>query len=339
MDSIEVTTAHQDRNDDKSNNYGPPGSSQPLPSPMQDKSSNLVLSGVRDDDSLPDNSDAHGVKVLQDHLEKLNHCNGQPRKNYYLHIHQGQGGLFELPLQHTSLTGRVTTKIEAIGTSTCYTCVGVFIPVGNKNFFAAHIDGHNLDPHKQALKNPVRHQHWVLTDQASGLNLIDRVKKMLREEFKHYFTQHPDCSEGRFPDSTKIGAIVLCPEKVMEHERATGCWIVQAVCEFFGLPSTTTKEAHGFIKQLYDDTISPRTSYLEWPPIESEEPRRKEDADAGMKDDADTDSNASKGYFQEEPHDFAMYAVNGRPWTLCSNKGEWMRMSSYGELVRTNGVE
>ncbi|KAF2215278.1 hypothetical protein CERZMDRAFT_94697 [Cercospora zeae-maydis SCOH1-5] len=275
-----------------------------LSSPTQDNTSNLGVSVSGDGFSLRDS--AHGVKLLEGHLTKLSHSTGELKKNYDLHIHQGQGGLF------------------------IWIAASAYQPDKPSH----HYYRINRNLNKHALKDPAKHQHWVLADQASGLNLIDRVKSMLREEFKDFCcTQHPECSEGSFPRITKKSAIVLCPYRELEHRRATGCWIVQAGCEFFGLPSTTAEEAHGFTNGLHNRSISPETLYLQWPPTGSEEPKRKKDADAGEKDDADTDSNASIGHCQQGPHDIAMYAVNGGPWTLCSNKKEWFAH----ELVRGLG--
>ncbi|GIZ45479.1 hypothetical protein CKM354_000864400 [Cercospora kikuchii] len=210
----------------------------------------------------------------------------------YLHISQGQGGLFKLPLQYTSLTGKVTQDIKAVGTTCCYTCVGVYVPVSDTHFFAAHIDAHNLERPKLELIEPCMDALWVLNDEKSGANLTERVKDMLREEFREFLRDHPTCSEGSFHEQTEKASIVICPNHVIRGVKMTGAWVIEAICEFFGLYYGVTEDSHGFIKPLGDRSLVPGAMYLKWPRQDYSKPMAPVNANA---DQTNEDGNADEG--------------------------------------------
>ncbi|PPJ51880.1 hypothetical protein CBER1_09062 [Cercospora berteroae] len=325
MEDIEAIAALNIRDDGNSDD-GDDSPPSPPPCPRtQDMSSNVEeLNGTSDG--------ANGIQTLKNRDTRLLPDDEQPEKNHYLHIHQGDGGLFQLPLQFTSLTGKVTQDIKAVGTTSCYTCVGVFVPVSDKHFFAAHIDAHNCEEHEEELESAKDNKYWVLTDQESGTNLIKRVRELLREEFQNFFRQHPECSEGKFPGVTNGNAIIICPRTEVEDKRATGSWVLQAVCEFFGLPVGVTDVACGFIKPLGNPTSAADAIYLYW------RRQRTHEAAIAVPEGVGGDETVVE-YYQVSPNDHGMYAVNGRPWSLSSHGKKWLRMSSYAELMSMNGVE
>ncbi|PIA94857.1 hypothetical protein CB0940_08243 [Cercospora beticola] len=290
----------------------------------------------------------------------------------YLHISQGQGGLFKLPLQYTSLTGKVTQDIKAVGTTCCYTCVGVYVPVSDTHFFAAHIDAHNFERPKLELIEPCMDALWVLNDEESGGNLTERVKDMLREEFREFFRNHPTCSEGNFHAQTEKAAIIICPDNVIRGVKMTGAWVIEAICEFFGLHYNVNEDSHGFIKPLGDRILVPGAMYLKWPRQDYSKPMAPVNANAdqtnedGISDEdgeadndgmADNDGEANdngkanneakdkrkakvydnwyvdRTFKHEEPHEHNIYSVHGRPWTLRSEGKQWLRMKSYAQLT------
>lgn len=325
MEDIEAMAALKIRNEANHEDVDE-SSPSPPPSPQtQDMPSNVEeLNGTSDG--------ATGVQTLKNRDARLLPDDEQPEENHYLHIHQGDGGLFKLPLQFTSLTGKVTQDIKAIGTTSCYTCVGVFIPVSDKHFFAAHIDAHNCEEHEEDLESAEDNKYWVLTDQESGDNLVKRVKELLREEFQTFFRQHPGCSQGNFPEVTGENAIIICPRREVEDKKATGSWVPQAVCEFFGLPVGVTNVACGFVKPLKRPTSTADAIYLYW------RQQYTHEAALAVEEGVGGDETVVE-YHQVSPNDHGMYAVNGRPWSLSSHGKQWLRMSSYAELMSMNGVE
>ncbi|SMR54688.1 unnamed protein product [Zymoseptoria tritici ST99CH_3D1] len=174
----------------------------------------------------------------------------------FLHLDQGVGGTFNFP--YSTHDG---PDSHWIGTYNCYTCVCVFIPLGQTSTgqpqcFVAHIDAHTGPKY-----DPIR--DWITDNEFEQTSLKAHVHKRLAAAL-------PDLSNGQYADykrELRDNAIIVCPRRMRwlrgDFEmNATGRFIIQAVREFFRLPegSHVTDFAHGF-------TVNPQTGekrLLKW---------------------------------------------------------------------------
>lgn len=152
----------------------------------------------------------------------------------YLHLLQGQGGIFCLPFEAD------TTKI---GTGGCRMCVCVYIPISSDTCFAAHIDSHVS---YASDGGEPRNVDWILKDDAEGQALKEFTKAILHDTLPEFATGEKNIERGQ--------AIVICPCRKLFLEgvqhKATGFYVVEAINEFFKLESQVTDQvtetAHGF---------------------------------------------------------------------------------------------
>ncbi|EGP87460.1 uncharacterized protein MYCGRDRAFT_93466 [Zymoseptoria tritici IPO323] len=178
-----------------------------------------------------------------------------PPKVPYLHLDQGQGGLYTFPHDAKASTTTNASKLHWIGTSDCYTCVCVYIPLGvdGDNYnqcFVAHIDGH--------MGPPTDIMDWIPQTPEEGAALKVYVKERLANEL-------PLPANGQYTDNLRRKqAIIVCPRpKIHIHgngeRRTTGGFIVEAIREFFSFEEKDalgTHFAHGFV-------VNPRTNEKE----------------------------------------------------------------------------
>lgn len=178
----------------------------------------------------------------------------------YLHLAQGQGGLFELPFSD------VKQKTTRIGTHSCVTCVCVYIPISNTKCFAAHIDSHvfRVDDLTDRASFDAK---WIPTN-AQGEALTAFVAKTLHDRV-------PDLANA---SRASRESIVICPCRTMDYNgltrRTTGSYIVEAVNEYFHLHDQRTdavsRTAHGFVV----DIASGKTYFLKVTTASEEQLRR-----------------------------------------------------------------
>ncbi|KJY02413.1 hypothetical protein TI39_contig53g00003 [Zymoseptoria brevis] len=175
----------------------------------------------------------------------------RPTKVPYLHLDQGQGGLHTFPYDAKDITNQVS-ELHWIGTHGCFTCVCLYIPIGEGQCFTAHIDAHND-------YRDIR--EWITETDQEAESLKAYVKERLTAAL-------PFLANGEYANNQlRSEAIILCPRReiyslggVKKH--STGWAVVEAVREFFRLEpgSHPTEFAQGFIV----NALTHRKQMLRW---------------------------------------------------------------------------
>ncbi|KAK4626235.1 hypothetical protein CLAFUW4_04324 [Fulvia fulva] len=169
----------------------------------------------------------------------------------YLHLYPGQGGVQIFP-QTVKLNNDTEHVVNAAGTSSCITTVGVFMPMDDKTnkYFVAHIVAIVGAPHDMRAWCPaVLHPTENLVSDA----LKDAVITALKEDpmIKQHYQKVAKAAREKH-------GIIVCPAVTLgkdgpDTKYTTGHDIIRAIREFFEVPALTISGGHGFCREGGED--------------------------------------------------------------------------------------
>ncbi len=153
----------------------------------------------------------------------------------YYHIQMGHGGLLELYANSSDNSDDSKETIRAVGTTECYSCVGVYVPISDTKCFAAHIRAErkvtqqDIEDDADAMR--------VLCDQ-EGEDLITFVKQ--------HFCDIVGADLATCQNNKDEVILVCLNPKAEDGRKMVGYYIIRALCELLGCTYVDDKSA-GFI--------------------------------------------------------------------------------------------
>ena len=231
-------------------------------------------------------------EVQQDHTQA---------KRPLIYIAEGCGGVLDfntIPPQHTSSSGSVAVDVKRVGTTGCWTCVGIYSPLDKDRCFVAHVMAKSFDTE--------------IISAIEGRDLKKVVTNKIRKAVGSQLATPPALKMAQ----EKVIIICPCPRKERPRSKKTnpngkaltGHYVAEAVCEFLGLEaSESVNHNQGFIVNHYDRHRSPLLIGLD---ISEEEP--------------DDESEHIK------PEQYGYEQVQGRifdieqDWDIILEDGEWV---------------
>ena len=170
---------------------------------------------------------------------------------HYLHIDQGQGGVYELPTITYNARGD-DREVSIIGTSHCFTCVGVHIRLNDdgSKCFAAHISA-DLSDATVALIGRTGDAAKLSLDEEQAKSLYSQVRSKLHNIFElREWVKNTD------PATRAKNVFVVCPVSENPQGRPlVGHHIVRAIQDFCELDELTSDQAHGFCIGMYQEMV------------------------------------------------------------------------------------
>lgn len=222
----------------------------------------------------------------------------------FLHIYQGFGGVYDMPVVHCNPDG-TTEWINAIGTSECVTCLGVFFPVGQNRCFVAHIDPHVYTDDDSTQDNgasssvPEVFQCTEAQGQALHATLVQKLTTMF-----------PQFANGRYPPEWRDRVILVCPRPDPDGQRGVGWHALGAFKVFLGLSDeveTEARKGQGFLVDFSTDALG-KSRKLGW---ESQEPP------------ADADWRLPAGKMMKNESFGEWIRCNPKSWMAAMLDGTW----------------
>lgn len=232
---------------------------------------------------------------------------------HYLHIDQGQGGVYTLPTTTRDADGQ-EHQVSAIGTSHCYTCVGVYIRLNDAGTrcFVAHISADLGDAYLTCTDDHSK----VYLDAMQAKALVSRVKTKLDDVPQlRGWVKNTDAA-------TKARNVFLISPKSEDPTGTplTGRYIVGAIQMFVGLDQSVPDRAHGFC--IEQDGTRTRANFT-WNGVSDTSPGVK----AWFKPSApypEPDSLKSHGWERgnAKAPELTRWDLAG-PWSMNFHLGEW----------------
>ncbi|KJX95952.1 hypothetical protein TI39_contig852g00001, partial [Zymoseptoria brevis] len=176
-------------------------------------------------------------------LQSLNFDERSRNQKRCHYMPQGRGGIFTVPM---NLAGKSSTSddVTSICTTGCSTCVGVYIPIDEKRFFAAHIDGAIRDPNAGQNRRMVA---WQISN-SLAVSFKRAVRAGLDRTFKH---MDREVKTIRQSNELKRRAVIVCFWPVVGGITGPGPHAIDVLCDYFDLDRATVVDPytahHGFI--------------------------------------------------------------------------------------------
>ncbi|EME39294.1 hypothetical protein DOTSEDRAFT_28463 [Dothistroma septosporum NZE10] len=224
-------------------------------------------------------------------------------QKWYYDYEQGHGKILPLPVEIKCYDG-IDRKVYSIGTSGCYTCVGIYVRLSDSECFMAHLAADLLDGEGDEVYQPNEGQGKRLRQALLGkLQAVPELTALVNA--KDY--------------QPRQGEIVVCsmlPDAV-GGKTSAGKYLIDGLQEFFG-NQTQAKWGTGFVM----DHTARQTHWIDrkWKEeMGKDVVEAPEDADF-----EDTDEATPRDYrwfHQTEEVD----DLRGRfEWHFVWKKGKWM---------------